>query len=174
MGDLETSNEKSNGWGGVRPGAGRPKGTMNPKTKERLAVKNAFQNRVAHNADKLFNAQFNLAVGEQYLMWKHKVGSGTKERTVVEVVDDPETIKAYLDDTLEKNDGEYYYISTKPANGMAIDSLLDRSFGKAEQKMQLGEDPENPFNEKPDDGLRTQFAEFLKHGNLVNKSNKES
>lgn len=134
MAELENSKEKSN-WGGARPGAGRPEGSMNPETAERMKVKSAFIKRVNNNADRLFNSQFNLAVGEQYLMWKHKVGSGNKERTVVEVVDDLEVIKAYLDDTLETNGDEYYYISTKPANGMAIDSLLNRSFGKAEEKI---------------------------------------
>lgn len=134
MGELETSKDKSS-WGGARGGAGRPKGSMNPETVERMKVKAAFIKRVNHNADRLFNSQFNLAVGEQYLMWKHKVGSGNKERVVVEVVDDLETIKAYLDETLDTADGEFYFISTKPANGMAIDSLLNRSFGKAEEKI---------------------------------------
>lgn len=133
MADLENSNEKSS-WGGTRPGAGRPEGSMNEATKERMRVKAAFQERVAKNADVLFNSQFNLARGEQYLMWRHKVGSGNKERTIVEVVDDPEIIKAYLDETLETDGDEFYYISTKPANGMAIDSMLDRTFGKADAK----------------------------------------
>jgi hypothetical protein len=136
MSEVESLEEKSS-WGGARPGSGRPKGSMNQETKNRLAVKKAYQDRVAKNADRLFNAQFNLAVGEQYLMWKHKVGTGTKERVVVEVVDDPDVIKAYLDETLDIEDGEWYFISTKPANGMAIDSMLDRSFGKAEAKIDM-------------------------------------
>lgn len=138
--------DSKNGWGGAREGAGRHKGSMNEATKQRMKIKAAFQERVAKSADRLFNAQFNLATGEQYLYWKHKVGSGVKERTIVEVVTDPEVIKAYLDDTLDYVKGdEFYYISTKPANGMAIDSLLDRTFGKADQSMKLGNDPENPL-----------------------------
>lgn len=134
--DLENlKNDSSSSWGGSRDGAGRPKGSMNPETIERMKVKAEFIKRVNNNAHKLFNAQFNLAVGEQYLMWKHKVGSGNKERVVVETITDEEVIKAYLDDTLDINDGEFYFISTKPANGMAIDSLLNRSFGKAEEKI---------------------------------------
>lgn len=133
----DTSKENSSNWGGARPGAGRPKGSMNESSKMRMEVKAALQERIAKHADQLFNAQYNLAVGEQYLMWKHKTGSGTKERTIVEVVDDPEVIKAYLDETLDIGDDEYYYISTKPANGMAIDSMLDRSFGKADGKLDL-------------------------------------
>lgn len=136
-GQLDNSKDNSNSWGGARPGAGRPKGSMNEATKRRMAIKQVFQDRVARNADRLFNAQFNLAVGEQYLMHRHKVGTGNKERTVVEVVDDLNTIKEYLDGTLADGDGsEYFFINTKPANGMAIDSLLDRAFGKADSKVE--------------------------------------
>lgn len=135
MAELENLKNESKGWGGAREGAGRLKGGMNEKTKERLAIKQAFQERVASNADRLFNAQFNLAVGEQYLMYRHKVGTGNKERTVTEIVDDPEVIKAYINNELDTDDGEYYFISTKPANATAIDSMLDRSFGKADNKV---------------------------------------
>lgn len=134
--DLDSSENKST-WGGSRPGSGRPQGSMNEATKERMHVKAAFIKRINNAADRLFNAQYNLAVGEQYLMHKYTVGTGTKARTVVDVVEDPEIIKEYLDDTLEQGDDEYYYISTKPANGMAIDSLLNRSFGKADENLDI-------------------------------------
>jgi hypothetical protein len=132
---LDSSKDKSS-WGGARQGAGRPQGSMNAETKERLEVKKAYQDRIAQHADRLFNSQFNLAVGEQYLMWRHKVGSGVKERMVTEVVDDPKIIKAFLDEELDTTDGDFYFISTKPANGAAIDSMLDRSFGKADSKVE--------------------------------------
>jgi hypothetical protein len=135
MPDLESSKDNSNGWGGAREGAGRPKGSMNELSLERMKVKSAFIERINRNTDKLFNAQLNLALGETYLLWKHKVGTGEKARIVTEVVDDIEIIKAYLDETLEVSDGEFYFLSTKPANGMALDSLLNRSFGKAEEKI---------------------------------------
>lgn len=134
---MPENQKKKSGVGGARPGAGRPKGSMNESTRERMKIKQAFQERVAQNADRLFNAQFNLATGEQYLMWKHKVGNGAKERTIVEVVDDLETIKGYLDGTLDINESEFYFISTKPANGSAIDSMLDRSFGKADSTIDM-------------------------------------
>lgn len=156
------SMEEKPKWGGARPNSGRPKGSMNSASKERAAVKAAFQERVAHNADRLFNAQFNLATGEQYLMWKHKVGSGTKERAVVEVVEDADTIKSYLDDTLDVGSDEYYYISTKPANGLAIDSLLDRSFGKAEAKLDVTSDGEKLQTVSVDPEIAAKFAVFLK------------
>lgn len=128
--------ENNSSWGGARQGAGRPKGSQNEATKERLAIKQAFQDRVAANADRLFNSQFNLATGEQYLMCKRIVGIGTKQRVVTDVVDSVETIKDYINGDLDNSDDEYYFISTKPANGMAIDSMLDRAFGKADTKVE--------------------------------------
>lgn len=136
--ELDSSKDNSNGWGGKRPGAGRPKGSMNESTKLRSEVKQAYQDRVARNADRIFNSQFNLATGEQYLMHKYTVGSGAKARTVVETVEDPELIKAFINDELNQSgDDEWYYISTKPANGYALDSMLDRAFGKSDSKVDL-------------------------------------
>lgn len=163
MSEIENSNDNSN-WGGARPGSGRPKGSMNPKTKERVAVKAAFQERVAQNADRLFNSQFNLAVGEQYLMHKYTVGLGSKQRTAVEVEDSPEVIKQFINDELNNTgDDEWYYLSTKPANGMAIDSLLDRSFGKSEQKMDVTTDGEKINQGSANSILAADFADYLKN-----------
>ncbi|HEU5187937.1 MAG TPA: hypothetical protein VFT87_05560 [Candidatus Saccharimonadales bacterium] len=169
MADLEKSKEKSS-WGGARPGAGRPEGSMNPETKERMRVKAAYIERVNKHADDLFNAQYALAVGEHYLMVKKSSGAGKDRKTWVEVVSDPETIKDYLDDdgaTLNKeSDDEYYYMTTKPANGLAIDSMLNRAIGKPEDKVLMGNDPENPLPSSPvvaDPTLAAEFAEFMRN-----------
>jgi hypothetical protein len=132
--DILDNNQEKPKWGGPRPNSGRPKGPLPPERLEALAVKREFQQRVMKNAEELFNAQYNLAKGEQYLMCKYETGSGKNRKTVTEVVTDPETIRAYINGELEDED-EYYYISTKPAVGAAIDSLLDRTFGKADQKI---------------------------------------
>jgi hypothetical protein len=123
--------------GGARPGAGRPKLEMTPAGIERREVKKAFEDRVARNADKLFNVQFNLARGEQYLMCKSTTGHGKNRRTEVDIITDPELIKAYINGDIENDEDEFYFISTKPANGQAIDSMLDRAFGKAPQKLEM-------------------------------------
>lgn len=168
MADLDSSKDNSSGWGGARDGAGRPKGSMNSDSKERMKVKAAFIQRVNKNADRLFNAQFDLAIGEKYLMVKRVEGEGKNRKTWVEVVTDVETIKDYLDDdgeTLNKDAGEdFYYLTTKPANGMAIDSLLNRAIGKPEDKVLMGEDPDNPLPSPvvADPALAAKFAEFLK------------
>lgn len=119
--------------GGVRPGSGRPKGTVEPQTIERERAKTRFLSRVHRTADKLFNAQFQKAVGESFLMVKKSEcnSKGTVIKTWHEIVEDPQTIIDYLDGNLDDSGGEYYYMSTRPADNAAIQGLLDRGFGKA-------------------------------------------
>lgn len=146
--------------GGYRPGAGRPEGSKNKATLEQQEVKKAFINRVNRNADKLFNAQLDVAVGEKYLMVVTTTGK-TRETTVVT---DPDTIKRFLDEDEDPNfgeDNEYYFISTKPANNMALDSLLNRSFGKAPERIELEHSGEIG-NGETNPELAAEFAEFMK------------
>lgn len=133
--------DKKSKNGGARPGAGRPKGGMNEATKLRMAAKLEYQRRVANNADRLFNSQFDLAIGEKYLMVKRVEGEGKNKKTYIETVTNVQTIKDFLDDdgaTLNEDAGEeYYYMSTKPANNQALDSLLNRAFGKADESLDI-------------------------------------
>jgi len=124
--------------GGARKGGGRKKHGTNQKTREREAVLEGFRQRVENHADRLFNAQASLATGEQYLFVTitstDKNGKSTRR---TETVTDLEIIKQYLDETLDNDDSEYYYLSTKPANNMAIDSLLNRAFGTPNKNIDL-------------------------------------
>jgi hypothetical protein len=140
------NNNSKSRRGGVRPGAGRPKGSMEKSTLERLAIRKRFEDRIHHNADRLLNAALTKALGESFLMHKYTVGSGTKARTVIDVVEDVETIIAYLNDELNNSgDEDWYYISTKPVDMVAVKELYDRAFGKPLQKNELtGKDGE-PF-----------------------------
>lgn len=125
--------------GGAREGAGRPKGTENQDTKIRRAAEATFKDRVARNVDRLFNSQLDAALGEKFLFVKRTIGEGAKKRTETEIVKDPEIIKAYLDGEYDSNQGDddYYFISTKAANNMAIDSLLNRAFGTPQKNVDL-------------------------------------
>lgn len=133
--------------GGARPGAGGPKGKMQPQTLERIQAAKLFKARVAKNTNKLFNAQFDLAIGEKYLMVKRVTGTGKDRKTWVEVVDNIETIKEYIDDdgeSLNADAGEdYYYMSVRGANNSALDSLLNRAYGKAEERLDITTDGES-------------------------------
>lgn len=164
---VDNSKNKSSEHGGARLGSGRPKGSMNAASKERMVAKAAFISRVNKHADELFNSQLNLAVGETYLMVKRTEGVGKDRKVWHESVSDPQTIIDYLDGELEGNesidDGEhYYYMTTKPANGLAIDSLLNRSFGRAEEKIQLNTNGEGELGSLSDEELETRIERYLK------------
>ncbi|MEW6126739.1 MAG: hypothetical protein AB1757_06850 [Acidobacteriota bacterium] len=118
--------------GGKRKGAGRKKGSLNKTTLEKKAAEDQFINRVIQNVDKLFNAQISIAEGCSYLYRVDQIGEGSKKREEHVLVTDPEEIKAYLDGNTEDT---YYYITTKTPDNKAIDSLMDRAFGKAVTKI---------------------------------------
>lgn len=127
--------------GGARPGAGRKKGGKNKDTLAKEVIYAQYRQRVMKAADKLFNAQFSLAQGVQYVyrIDEQEIGNGNTKKTHV-LVTDPEEIKELLDEH-EGGDGEvngaYYYITAKDPDTRAIDSMLDRTFGKAIQGVEM-------------------------------------
>lgn len=147
MGELESTEKlivnhpivkKKNG--GARPGAGRPRHSKNASTITREAAAKIFKDRVAKHVDKIFHAQMDVAIGEKYLMVVRTFGKGAKQRRETSIVTDIETIKRFLDSDFDSGMGEeneYYFMSTKPANNSALDSLLNRSFGKAPESLDL-------------------------------------
>lgn len=123
---------------------GRPKGSMNKATMETKVAKKRFIERVNQHVDDLFNAQLSLAQGEQVLMVQITEGEGKNQRRYHEVVEDKETVRQYLDYEEGIGDNEnpsdekhWYYLTTRAANNQAIDSLLNRSFGKAPDKVEV-------------------------------------
>lgn len=140
MADNESLNNKPKGRGGARPGAGRKKGKLEPQTLQRAEALRQFREKVAAVADQIFIAQFNLARGERFLFHVKTTGTGSKSKRDTVMVTDVETIKEYLSDNLNSADDDYYYISTKPANNQALDSLLNRTFGSAQQSVDLTTD----------------------------------
>lgn len=165
MAEVENLNDiQSKKWGGARPGAGRKEHSKNPQTIEREEAARQFKERVAKNTDRLFNAQLDKALGEKYLMVITTTGEGAKQKRETTIVTDPDTIKRFLDSEEDPKFGEeneYYFISTKPADNMAIDSLLNRSFGRATEKMEIEHSGELTTGSS-DPALAAEFGEFLK------------
>jgi len=132
-------NEKPTGivkntWGGKREGAGREFGSKNRATKERKIVEEEFKQRILKNAHGLFNSQLNIASGCSFLFRVDVTGEGSRRKEKHVLVTDPEEIRVFLDgDTTE----EYYYITTKSPDNKAIDSLIDRVFGRATQGIEV-------------------------------------
>lgn len=139
--NLENNqNKRSVNHGGARPGSGRKKGVKNAAVISReLALKN-FRENVAKVADQLFLTQLTMARGERFLYHVKWIGKGAKKRKDVSMVTDPETIKLYLLGEFKDDDDNYYYISTRAANNQALDSLLNRAFGTAQQSIDLTSD----------------------------------
>ncbi len=130
--------------GGPRPGGGRPKGKLNQKTLDQIAVREAFQQRVMKHANELFEAQLSLAKGETVVMVvrKEKDEKGRTIRKFSEQVTDPYTIQQVVD--WEENIGDdpsddenFYYIQTRSPNNQALEALLNRALGKAADKIEV-------------------------------------
>jgi hypothetical protein len=114
---------------------GRPKGSLNKATIEKKEAQRQFIDRVVKNVDRLFNAQISLAEGCSYLYRIEDEGEGKNKKRKHVLVTSPEEIQAYLDDDVDQDN--YYYITTHTPDNKAIDSLMDRAFGKARQTIGL-------------------------------------
>lgn len=131
---------------GLNNKGGRPRGKKNATTVEKEKVLEAFNQRVYGIADSLLNSQQSLAKGQQFLYridtvhTKGPKGGDIKTRQKPVLVTDSEEIQNYLDDLNETHsidDDTYYFITTKEPNNMAIDSLMNRAFGKPKESVEL-------------------------------------
>lgn len=123
--------------GGRRPGAGRKPGTKNPATLEKERVLAELRQRIMKIAQRILDSQTSIALGQQFL-YRIDTDPKTKHKSRPELITDEETIRDFLDGEFGdgqsiNTDTEYYFITTKEPNNFAIDSMLDRTFGKAKQ-----------------------------------------
>ena len=126
--------------GGKRAGAGRPKGETKPEV---IAQKKAFEElkkRILRSQNSLLNAQMGVAKGLTFLYMVSTNEKGVSSKPVL--VTSQDTIEAYLAGELDNEEHEFYYMTTKEPDTKAIDSLLDRTHGKARQNIGIdgGED----------------------------------
>lgn len=122
---------------------GRPKGSKSKTTLEREKVLAAIRQRILSQADGILDAQLTLARGLTYLYKIEKYYEGRGKNRVLKrkqpkLVTSQIEIEAYLAREVDEGDMEdpedtYFFITTKDPNNQAIDSLLDRTFGKAVQ-----------------------------------------
>jgi hypothetical protein len=125
------------GKGGYRPNAGRPRGSRNKLTKDAKVREKTIKERILKNVDDLVNSQLALAKGLNFLYQiKMRNVAGRRKPEHIRVTD-PKEIKAFLDGDRE---GEYFYVSSQAPDNKAIDSLLDRAFGKATTEQNINHD----------------------------------
>ena len=135
--------------GGKRKGAGRPKGSVEDKTVRKRAVKKAIDERVMRHADKLFHAQLTKAVGSVMVF---RVDKG-RSKTVHTQITDPAEIKRFLDEHGGQSGivgDSFYFVTDVAPDNRAIDSMLDRTFGRANKSIELSD----PQSEKIEQVLR--------------------
>lgn len=136
---------------------GRPPGKKTAAVIERDAAIKKFRERVAAQADRLFDFQFSLAKGAQYLFRidKEFVKTGESKDGVVKkgyyrakkpvIVENPEEMRQYLEDEIVNGDADdefdeaasYYFLVARDPNNQAIDSMLDRTFGRSKSEMDV-------------------------------------
>lgn len=146
--------------GGKQPGAGRPKGKKNAATLEKEATLKVFREKVMQSADVLYASQMTLARGQTYLyrIDKEEIigprGGKSYRNKKPELVTSQWEIEEYLQGLIEEGDKDdendpnaaYYFLTTKDPDNKAIDSLLDRTFGKSTQP--IAGDKDNPLQIK--------------------------
>lgn len=134
---------------------GRPPGSLNKLTLEKMKVKEQYQRKVMQAAERLFGSQLHLAVGQTFLykirkkpiMSKGKVSR--YESLPPKLVTDPEEIEQFLmghtgQTEVDKGPGAtYYFLTTKEPSAAAIRDMFDRTLDKASQP-HVG-DPEHPI-----------------------------
>ena len=110
---------------------------MSKLNKEKLLKERAYKLRILKNVNRLFNAQMQIAEGCSFLYRKEKNEEGVMGKA--ELVTDPNEIQDYIDEEYDE-DKKYYYITTKEPSVKALDSFIDRVFGKPKQSINLGGD----------------------------------
>jgi len=138
---LETLEEKPK-WGGVRPNSGRPKGGENQETKRRKEIEVIMKQRILKSVDSLITSQMTLAQGVQMLYAITTNEKGIRSKPTL--ITDQHLIEEFLAGELGGEKEEYYFITTERPDNRALDSLLDRTFGKANQSTTIKGDSDNP------------------------------
>lgn len=136
--------------GGKRPGAGRPKGTKNPRMLEKLAMRKIMEQRIMRVTNKILTAQIHIATGQTFLykIEKKKIegpkGGISYQNLPPKLVTSQFEIESYLEDVAtangnpeDENDpaATYYYLTTKEPNNEAIKNLFDRVHGKPKESI---------------------------------------
>lgn len=123
---------------------GRPKGAKSAATIERDATLRAYRDRVCKVADRLLDAELQVAQGCSYLYRKPKSAPKGESRKA-ELVTDEATIRRFLDGELDHDDTDWYFITTERPDTLTIRGMFDRTFGKPEQTVNLDADVRVPI-----------------------------
>lgn len=111
-----------------RQGGLAKKGKKSLKVIEREEAHRLYRERVASLVEPLINAQLTLALGSSYLYKKDESGRKILVTSEAEIC-------AFLNGECEEAD--YEYVTAKAPNREAIKDLLDRTFGRPTESLQV-------------------------------------
>lgn len=151
--------------GGKRPGAGRKPGSLNQKTIIEQMEADELRERVKKVSSMLITNQIGLAAGQTFLYKIRKVVEKNDEGKVTkitklkpELVVDQREIEEYLGGLVENGNlddekATFYFLTTKEPDSHAINTLLDRAYGRAPQESKIdlttkGESLNKIYNDK--------------------------
>lgn len=144
--------------GGAQPGAGRKKGSLNKSTLDAMAVKRRYQEKIRKQADRLFNAQMNLAEGVTMLfrVKKDKKGNNLKPELVTSQSEISQFIEECGGYDGKMNGDTYYFLTTKVPDSRTITDMLDRALGKPDATLDVTSKGEsiNPYSQLSVEELR--------------------
>lgn len=148
---------------GIKRKAGRPKGTNNPRTLEKIAQRKYMEERIMKAHRNLLTSQIHIAQGVSFLykIEKKYVEAGKLRRGNApegnqkgywqnlppKLVTAQWEIESYLENIVGKANGDiaddfdpaatFYFITTKEPNNEAIKDLLNRLHGKPTENVKL-------------------------------------
>lgn len=126
---------------------GRPPGVKNSATLEKQLRLERIKERVNNATDVLVDAQLALARGLSYLYRIDKDEKGKNKPPIL--VTDQYEIESYL--AGDKYEDSYYYITTEKPDNQAINSLFDRTHGRASQSIEVKTDSNIAENLTPEE-----------------------
>lgn len=140
--------------GGPQPGSGRPKGRLNQSTLDAMKVKKEYEDKIRAQADRLFNAQMNLAEGVTMLFRIEKDSKGNNKKP--ELVTSESEISQFIEECGgydgQMNGDTYYFLTTKVPDSRTISDMLDRAMGKPAASLDVTSNGET---------LKTALVEFV-------------
>ncbi len=135
--------------GGKQPGSGRPRGAKSQSTIDREKVLEMAKDIIAGRTRKLIDTQTILATGAIKIFKIHYHWEGSaKKRTLIkdkpQIVENDQEIIHVIDHEFgsgqmgnpndhdyDDEEYDYFFVMTKDPDNQAINSLMDRTFGRA-------------------------------------------
>jgi len=172
-------------WGGAQPNAGRPLGGHNKATLERRQVEKELHQAIMNKANRLLKIMMYQAEGDYFLIRIDMVEDGKKKKKEHITVTSGTEIRKFfnehaqninsqdeLDGLNGKVDNNYYYIKKKEADWRAIESLLDRVFGKSTQHISTddGDNEKENYEQLNGEQLDRHIDELRKRIKKIRKN----